>query len=162
MNSRLTGKVPDAGKDWGQKEKRASEDEMAGRHHQCNEHELGQIPGDGEGQRGLACCSPWGHKESDTTERLNWTEGNQKKGCILVNNNEHGFIIFPWCWERSRAEGEEGVRGWDGWTASPMQRTWMSANSGRWCGTGRPGVLQSLGSQGAGNNWATEQQCWSR
>ena len=67
---RLTGKVPDAG-NGGQKEKRASEDEMAGRHHRCNERELGKTPGDGEGQGGLACCSPWGRKESDTTERLN-------------------------------------------------------------------------------------------
>ena len=55
------GKVPDAGKDRGQK-KRASEDEMAGRHHQCNEQELGQTLGAGEGQGGLVCCSPWaGH-----------------------------------------------------------------------------------------------------
>ena len=52
--------------------KRASEDETAGWHHQCNEHnKLGQTPGDGEGQGGLACCSPWGHKESDMTGRLN-------------------------------------------------------------------------------------------
>ena len=48
-----------------------SEDEMAGWHHPCNGHELGQILGDGEGIGGLACCSPWGHKESDTTGRLN-------------------------------------------------------------------------------------------
>ena len=41
---------------------------MAGWHHQCNGHELGQTLGDGEGQRGLACCSPWGRKESDMTE----------------------------------------------------------------------------------------------
>ena len=66
-NSQLTGKVPDTGKDWGQKEKRASEDEMAGWHHQCNGPEFGQTSGDGEGQGGLACCSPGGHKESDTT-----------------------------------------------------------------------------------------------
>ena len=45
----------------------ASENEMTGRHHRCNEHELGQTPGDGEGQGGLACCSPWGRKESDMT-----------------------------------------------------------------------------------------------
>ena len=70
-NSWLIGKVPDAGKDWGQKEKRASEDEMAGWHHRCNEHELGQMSEDGEGERGLACCSPWGHRESDTTGQLN-------------------------------------------------------------------------------------------
>ena len=46
--------------------KSLSEDEMAGQHHQCNEHELGQTPGDAEGQEGLACCSPWG-EESDTS-----------------------------------------------------------------------------------------------
>ena len=44
---------------------------MTGRHHKCNGHELGQTSGDGEGQGGLACCSPWGHKELDTTGRLN-------------------------------------------------------------------------------------------
>ena len=59
------------GKDRGQKEKRVSEDEMAGWHHQCNEHELRQTLGDGERQGGLASCSPWGHKESNTTGRLN-------------------------------------------------------------------------------------------
>ena len=59
------------GKDSGQKEKRASEDEMAGWHHRCNGHELGQTSGDGEGQGSLACCNPWGRKESDTTGQLN-------------------------------------------------------------------------------------------
>ena len=53
-------KVPDAGKHQGQKEKRASENEMAGWHHRCNEHELGETLGDGEGQGGLVCWSPWG------------------------------------------------------------------------------------------------------
>ena len=57
MKRQLIGKVPDAGKDRGQK-KRASEDAMAGGYHRCNEHELGQTLGDGEGQGGLACCSP--------------------------------------------------------------------------------------------------------
>ena len=71
MNSWLIGKVPDAGKDWGQKEKRASEDEIAGWYHWCNEHELGQTLEDGEGQRGLACCSSWGLKASDMTMQLN-------------------------------------------------------------------------------------------
>ena len=61
VNRWLIGKVPDTGKDWGQK-KRASEDEMAGWHHRCNETELGQTLGDSEGQGGLVCCSPWGHK----------------------------------------------------------------------------------------------------
>ena len=48
-----------------------TEDEMVGWHHQLNGHEFEQALGDGEGQGGLACCSPWGHKESDTTEGLN-------------------------------------------------------------------------------------------
>ena len=71
VNRQLIGKVPEAGKDWGQKEKKLSEDEMAGWHHWCNEHELGQTLLDGKGQGGLACCSPWGHKELDMTGQLN-------------------------------------------------------------------------------------------
>ena len=65
-NSWLTGKVPDAGKDWEQK--RVSEDEMVGWNHQCNGHELGQIWGDGQGQGCLACWGPWGCKESAMKE----------------------------------------------------------------------------------------------
>ena len=61
-NRQLTGKFPDSGKIQGQKKKRASEDETAGWLHWCNERELGQTPGDGEGQWGLACCSPWCHR----------------------------------------------------------------------------------------------------
>ena len=67
----LIGKDPDAGKDWGQKEKRASENEMAGWLHRYNGHEPGQTSEDGEGQRGLACCHPWDHKESYMTGQLN-------------------------------------------------------------------------------------------
>ena len=63
------GKDPDAGKNWGQ-EKRESEDEMAGWHHWCKAHELGQTLGDGEGHRGLACCSLWGCEELDMTGKL--------------------------------------------------------------------------------------------
>ena len=69
---RLIGRDPDAGKDWRQEEKGMTEDEMVGWHHRLDGREFEQAPGVGEGQWGLACCSPWGHKESDTTERLNW------------------------------------------------------------------------------------------
>ena len=69
----LIGKDPDAGRDWGQEEKGTTEDEMAGWHHQLDGHEFGWTPGVGDGQGGLACCSSWGRKESDVTERLNWT-----------------------------------------------------------------------------------------
>ena len=67
----LTEKDPDAGKDWGQEETGATEDEIVGWHQQLNGYEFGQTLGDGEGQERLACCSPWGHNESDTTEWLN-------------------------------------------------------------------------------------------
>ena len=71
VRSQFTGKDPDAGKDWRQEEKRATEDDMVGWHHQFNGYELGQTPGDGEGQGSLACCIPWGCKESDMTCWLN-------------------------------------------------------------------------------------------
>ena len=76
VKSRLIRKDPDAGKDWEQKEEGTTEDEMVGWHHRLNGHEFEQDPGDGEGQESLACCSPWGHKQSDTTEQLK-------------NNNKH-------------------------------------------------------------------------
>ena len=71
VKSWLIGKDPDAGKDWRQEEKGTTEDEMVGWHHQLNGQAFEQTPGDGEGQRGLACCDSWGHKELDTTEQLN-------------------------------------------------------------------------------------------
>ena len=67
----LIGKDPDAGRDRGQEEKGMTEDEMAGWHHQLDVHEFEWTPGAGDGQGGLASCSPWGRKESDTTEQLN-------------------------------------------------------------------------------------------
>ena len=70
----LIWKDPDARKEWGQKEKGTTEDETVGWHHRLNGHEFGWTPGVGDGQGGLACCGSWGHKDSDTTERLNWTE----------------------------------------------------------------------------------------
>ena len=80
MKSQFSVKYPDAGEDWRQEEKGTTEDEMAGWHHRCNGHELGQTLGYGEGQRGLVCYTPWGHKELDMTRWL--------------NNNNLGFN--PW------------------------------------------------------------------
>ena len=59
----------------------------------------------------------------------------------------------PWCWKRLKAEGEEGDRGWDGWVVWSIQWTWTWANSGRWWGTEKPGVLQSMRSWRAGHDW---------
>ena len=74
VKSWLTGKDPDAGRNWGQEEKGTTEDEMVGWHHWLNGHEFGWTPGVGDMQGGLACCNSWGRKEADTTEWLNWTE----------------------------------------------------------------------------------------
>ena len=69
--SQIIGKDPDAGKDWRQKEKVMTEDEMVRWHHWLNGREFERTLGDGKGQRSLECCSPWGCKESDMTEWLN-------------------------------------------------------------------------------------------
>ena len=74
--SQLIRKDPDVGKDWGQEEQGTTEDEMAGWHHRLDGYEFEWTPGVGDGQGGLACFDSWGHKVSDTTERLNWTEAN--------------------------------------------------------------------------------------
>ena len=68
----LTGKDPDAGKDWRQEEKGTTEDEMVGWHHRLDGHEFEQALEVGEGQGSLACFSSWGHKELDMTEQLKW------------------------------------------------------------------------------------------
>ena len=70
----LIGKDSDAGRDWGQEEKGTTEDEMAGWHHWLNRRESVWTLGVGDGQGGLECWDSWGLKESDTTERLKWTE----------------------------------------------------------------------------------------
>ena len=70
----LIGKDSDAGRDWGQEEKGTTEDEMAGWHHQLDRHEFEWTPGVGDGQGGLACCSPWGRRvQHDWATKLNWT-----------------------------------------------------------------------------------------
>ena len=71
---KLIGKDLDAGKDWRWGEKGMTEDEMVGWHHWLSGHDFEQALGVGDGQGSLACCSPWGHKELDMTERLNWTD----------------------------------------------------------------------------------------
>ena len=79
LKSWLIWKDPDAGRDWGQEKKGMTEDEMAGWHHRLNGHRFGYVLEVGDGQGGLACCDSWGCKESDTTERLNWTEN-----CLVI------------------------------------------------------------------------------
>ena len=80
----LIGKDPDAGKDWRREEKRTTEDEMVQWHHRFNGHEFEQAPGASDGQGSLACCSPWGRKESDMTEQLNWTNWVCFLRCMVI------------------------------------------------------------------------------
>ena len=102
----LTGKDPDAGGDWGQEEKGTTEDEIVGWHHQLNRPEFEQAPGVGDGQGSLACHSPWGHKESDTTEWLKWLTRETRPtlppqclcwedACIPTRHTEQIRVIYP-------------------------------------------------------------------
>ena len=77
----LTGEDPDAGKDWGQEEKRVTEDEVNGWHYRLSGHEFEETPGDSEGQGSLVCCSPW-DAELDTTE---WLNNNMDVMSILMD-----------------------------------------------------------------------------
>ena len=108
----LIGKDPDAGKDWRQ-EKGTTEEEMVGWHHWLNGHDFEQSLGDGDGQESLACCSPWGCKESDTTEQLNYNSDSKQyascPGAKLVKwfldsqSLAYGMVSGTWelnmdCW----------------------------------------------------------------
>ena len=75
---------------------------------------------------------------------------------LATSCEELTHLKIPWCWERLRAGGEGEARGWDGWMASPTQWTWVLRSSGSWWLTGRPGALQSMGSQTGGHDWGTE------
>ena len=111
--------------------------------------------------------------ESKETKPVN-LKGNQPWIIIGRTDPEASSILVVWykqpthwrrlcCWERLRAEGEEDIRGWDGWMASTMQWTWTWANFRRWLGTDWPGMLQSRESQRVGTrlgNW-TQQETWA-
>ena len=75
---------------------------------------------------------------------------------LATSCEELTHLKRPWCWERLRAGGEGDHRGWDGWMASPTQRTWVWVNSGNWWWTGRPSVLWFMGLQWVGHYWVTE------
>ena len=91
MKNWLIGKHPDAGKNWSQEENETTEDEMVGWHHQLNGYEFELAPGVGNGQGGLVCCNPWGRKELDTTEQLNWTESTSRE---MMNKNVYLYLLL--------------------------------------------------------------------
>ena len=96
VKSWLIGKDSGAGRDWGHEEKGTTADEMAGWHHQLNGREFEWIPGVGDGQGGLTCCNSWGHKESDTTERLNWLTDWSSSTSLQMTQfcSFYGWLIF--------------------------------------------------------------------
>ena len=81
----------------------------------------------------------------------NWNSNTLATWC-----QELTHLKRAWCWERLRARGEGDDRGWDGWIASLTQWTWVWVGSGSWWWTGRPGMLQFMGSQWVGHDWVTE------
>ena len=94
---------------------------------------------------------------SDWTE-LNWTElelGTAMKYISFLMGITD-YWIRPWCWERMKPGGEGDDGGWDGWMVSLTHWTWVWISSRIWWWTGKPGVLQSMGLQRVGHNWATE------
>ena len=106
---------------------------------------------------------PWTVRRSNQSERKSVLSIHWKDWCWSWNSNtlatwceELTHLKRPWYWERLKAEGEGDSRRWDGWMALPTQWTWVWVNSGSWWWTGRPGVLQSMGSQRVKHNWATE------
>ena len=96
-------------------------------------------------------CSNWKQAFSK------WNINNLATWC-----EEPTYWKRPWCWERLKVGGKRDDRGWDGWMASPMQWTWVWVSSRSWWWTRKPGMLQSIGSQRVGHNWATELNQQSR
>ena len=107
---------------------------------------------------------PWTARRSNKSILKEISPGCSLEGLMLKLKLQYfGHLIQrtdsfekTWCWERLRAAGEGDNRGWDGWMASPIQWTWVWVDSGSWWWTGRPGMLQFLGLQKVGHNWATE------
>ena len=93
----LTRKDLDSGKDW--RRRKGLQDKIVGWHHRLNGYEFEQAPGDGEGQESLVCCSPWGHKELDTTEQLNYPGGSEVKAsaCSFLRPGFNPWVEkIPW------------------------------------------------------------------
>ena len=144
----LIGKDSDFGRDWGQEKKGTTEDEMAGWHHWLNGRESEWTPGVDDGQGGLACCDSWGRKESDMTERVNWTD-RQKSSFSRTN------VVFISIWKpwglRQLCFLSKGLFNEPDKAMAPHSSTlaWKIP----W--TEEPGRLQSVGLLRVGHDWAT-------
>ena len=98
----LIGKDLDAGKDWRQEEMGMTEDEMVGWHHWLDGHEFEQAPGVDDGRGSLVCCSPWGHKELETIEQLNWTDVTCSAEKAMAPHSSTLDWKIPWMEEPGR------------------------------------------------------------
>ena len=140
VNSWLIGKDPDAGKDWRLEKKGVTEDEMVGWHHWLNWHESKQTQGSGERQGSLAYCSPWGHKELDTTEGLN--NNNDKTVWVIlgrvVSEGPSRMVTFEQTPEWS--EGKNLVNIW-------------GKDIPQWCDRGIRGISQHKARSSGKCNW---------
>ena len=98
-----------------------------------------------------------GVAESDTTKWLSTAQHSMFSANTLATwCKELTHWKRPWCWERLKVGGEGDDRGWDGWMASPTRWTWVWISFGSWWWTGKPGMLQSMGSQRVRRDWATD------
>ena len=108
--------------------------------------------------------SPWTARRSNQSILKEINPESSLEGLMLKLKLQYfGHLMWraddqkrPWCWASLKAGGEGDARGWDGWMASPTSWTWVWVSSGVWWWTGKPGVLQSMGSHRVGHNWATE------
>ena len=87
------------------------------------------------------------------------TDAEAETPILWPPDTKKWLLREDWCWERLKMGREEDDRGWDGWMASPTLWTWVWASSRTWWWTRKPGVLQSMGSQRVGHDWATELYC---
>ena len=101
---------------------------------------------------------PWNWRLNipKSTLTIHWKDWCWSSSTLATWYEESTHWKIPWCWEQFKAEGEGGNWEWGGWMASLTQWTWVWASSRRWWRTGKPGMLQSMGSQRVGQNWATE------
>ena len=87
---------------------------------------------------------------------IHWKDWCWSWNALATWGEELTHLKRPWCWERLKAGQEGDDRGWNGWMTSPTQWTWVWVNSGSWWWIGKPGVLQSMGLQRVGHDWAAE------
>ena len=107
---------------------------------------------------------PWTARRSNQSILKEISPEYSLEGLMLkMKRQNFGHLMWrtdslekPWCWERLKAGGERDDRGWDGWMASPTRWTWVWVSSRTWWLTGKPGVLQSMGLQRVGHDWATK------